>query len=84
MFCFFLFWVVPHDVEMWQCSSRPHDCQSCNGARGNGEKKKTLPVQEKVALRMPLSISHEDGEPLYLLLKKSLNGLRNVSYHCIG
>ena len=40
-----------------------------------------LPSQEKVALRMPLSVSHEDGEPLYLLLKKSLNGLRNASSH---
>ncbi len=37
-----------------------------------------LPPQEKVALSMPLSVSHEDGEPLYLL-RKSLNGLRNTS-----
>ena len=40
-----------------------------------------LPPQEKVVLRMPLSVSHEDGEPLYLMLKKSLNGLRNASSH---
>ena len=43
-----------------------------------------LPPGEWVVLRLPLSISFSNGEAVYLLLFRSLNGLRNASAHWIS
>ena len=55
---FVLFWEAPHDVEMVALfSSRPHDRQSCNGARGIGEKPLVLKGSRPcggVRARMPI------------------------------
>ena len=40
-----------------------------------------IPDGEWVVLRLPLSISFPNGEAVYLLLFRSLNGLRNASAH---
>ena len=36
---------------------------------------------ENICLRMPMSISYDDGSMVYLYLHRSLNGLRNASLH---
>ena len=40
-----------------------------------------MPKNEHVILRLPLSVSFENGDPVYLYLFQSLNGLRNASVH---
>ena len=40
-----------------------------------------IPKGEWIALRLPLSVSFESGDPVHLLLHRSLNGLRNASAH---
>ena len=40
-----------------------------------------IPKGEWIALRLPLSVSFESGDPVFLLLHRSLNGLRNASAH---
>ena len=40
-----------------------------------------IPKDEWIILRMPLSVSFESGEPVHMLLHRSLNGLRNASAH---
>ena len=40
-----------------------------------------IPKGESIALRLPLSVSFESGDPVHLLLHHSLNGLRNASAH---
>ena len=40
-----------------------------------------IPKGEWIALRLPLSVSFESGDPVHLLLHRSLHGLRNASAH---
>ena len=40
-----------------------------------------IPRGENICLRMPMSISYDDGSMVYLYLHRSLNGLRNASLH---
>ena len=40
-----------------------------------------IPKDEWIILKMPLSVSFESGEPVHMLLHRSLNGLRNASAH---
>ena len=40
-----------------------------------------IPKGEWIALRLPLSVSFESGDPVHLLLHRSLNGLRNATAH---
>ena len=40
-----------------------------------------IPRGEHICLRMPMSISYDDGSMVYLYLHRSLNGLRNASLH---
>ena len=43
-----------------------------------------MPPGEHVALRLPLSVSAEDGQPVFMYLFRSLNGLRNASMHWLS
>ena len=43
-----------------------------------------MPKNEHVVLRLPLSVSFESGEPVFMYLFRSLNGLRNASMHWIS
>ena len=43
-----------------------------------------MPPGEHVALRLPLSVSFEDGQPVFMYLFRSLNGLRNASMHWLS
>ena len=43
-----------------------------------------MPEGEHVCLKLPLSVSFEDGTPVYLYLYRSLNGLRNASMHWLS
>ena len=43
-----------------------------------------MPQGEHVALRLPLSVSFEDGQPVFMYLFRSLNGLRNASMHWLS
>ena len=43
-----------------------------------------MPAGEHVALRLPLSVSFEDGQPVFMYLFRSLNGLRNASMHWLS
>ena len=40
-----------------------------------------IPRGEHICLRVPMSVSYDDGSMVYLYLHKSLNGLRNASLH---
>ena len=43
-----------------------------------------MPKNEHVVLRLPLSVSFESGEPVFMYLFRSLNGLRNASMHWLS
>ena len=43
-----------------------------------------MPRNEHVVLRLPLSVSFESGEPVFMYLFRSLNGLRNASMHWLS
>ena len=43
-----------------------------------------MPRDEHVILRLPLSVSFENGDPVFLYLFRSLNGLRNASMHWLS
>ena len=40
-----------------------------------------IPCGEHICLRMPMSVSYDDGSMVFLYLHRSLNGLRNASLH---
>ena len=43
-----------------------------------------MPKNEHVVLRLPLSVSFENGDPVFMYLFRSLNGLRNASMHWLS
>ena len=43
-----------------------------------------MPKDEHVVLRLPLSVSFESGDPVFMYLFRSLNGLRNASMHWLS
>ena len=43
-----------------------------------------MPPGEHVALRLPLSVSFEDGQPVFMYPFRSLNGLRHASMHWLS
>ena len=43
-----------------------------------------MPKNEHVVLRLPLSVSFESGDPVFMYLFRSLNGLRNASMHWLS
>ena len=43
-----------------------------------------MPRNEHVVLRLPLSVSFENGDPVFMYLFRSLNGLRNASMHWLS
>ena len=43
-----------------------------------------MPRKEHVVLRLPLSVSFENGDPVFMYLFRSLNGLRNASMHWLS
>ena len=43
-----------------------------------------MPKNEHVVLRLPLSVSFENGDPVFVYLYRGLNGLRNASMHWLS